>query len=459
MQADLKQMLDLISLGLNYLNLDIKDITEVYLAKWNNLFFTERQIEINGKIFEPIMTSHHLNHIGCGFPSNFDKSLIVCADGGSEDVVSAIYIKEGNKVNLLENLSNSVLNGRFYGTITQLVIDPSFSKAHMEYPGKTMGLAAFGKWSSELYELILSNLSLLNQLYYNGCDTLRKIFSISEDYTNYAFDWRRINLAYTAQKFWEDEWIRKLSEYSYLSENIILTGGCALNVSLNSKILTSGLFRQLYVPPVCNDSGQSLGALLYHHPNLKCNYPYLGRGFGELEEAPGQLVDDLLNHKIVCWYQGCSEIGARALGHRSILGLPDSVSMRRKINEQVKKREFYRPVAPIVTESDVKKFFDFDHCSPYMVIAPKVKDTLWKVAPAIVHVDNTSRLQTLAKEVNSPLYNVLKTIGEVTGTPILMNTSFNSVGEPIVDTPEDAKHAFNKLNADVLYINGKRYEK
>jgi carbamoyltransferase len=258
---------------------------------------------------------------------------------------------------------------------------------------------------------------------------------------------------------WEKQWLDKLRQYSHLSDNIIFTGGCALNVSLNSEILESGIFRKLYVPPVCNDTGQSLGALLYHHPNLKCHYPFLGRGFGDIEDVPVQLVDDLLAHKIVCWYQGRSEIGPRALGHRSILGLPNSLNMRRKISEQVKKREFYRPVAPIVPESDVNKFFKINQPSPYMTQAVKVKGITWDVAPAIVHVDGTSRVQTLAKEQNPTLYSVLKAIGEATGTPLLMNTSFNTAGEPIVDTPEDALKTFHNLDADVLYINGKRYAK
>jgi carbamoyltransferase len=462
MQTNIEQMIALINIGLKYLKIKIEDVEQVFLAKWNNLF-TEIQgknaIKINEKTFIPILTSHHYNHIGCGFASGFNNALIVCADGGSEDITSAIYLKKGHEVKLIEDLSESILTGRFYGSLTQLVIDPDFSKAHNEYPGKTMGLAAFGKWSSDLYQLILDNASLLGKFHYEGCNELRKIFSISADYTNYTFDWRRINLAFTAQKIWEDEWLKKISEYSDLSDNIILTGGCALNVSLNSKILDNGLFHRVYIPPVCNDTGQSLGALLYHYPQLECRYPFLGRGFGEVEEVPLQLVDDLLNHRIVCWYQGRSEIGPRALGHRSILGLPDSVNMRRKISEQIKKREFYRPVAPIIPESDAKKFFDIEQVSPYMTIAAKVKDIVWDIAPAIIHVDGTSRVQTLAEDLNPVLHKILKAIGESTGVPILMNTSFNTAGSPIVDTPEDALKTFKITNAEVIYINGKRWER
>jgi carbamoyltransferase len=458
MQTNLKEMIYLINTGLEYLKLSIEQVEQVFLARWNNLFHNESEIEINGKVFNPIITSHQLNHIGCGFPSGLDNALIICADGGSEDLTSAIYVKRGDRVELIENLSDSILTGRFYGTITQLVIDSDFSKAHNEYPGKTMGLAAFGKWSSDLYELISAHTSLLNKFYFKECAELRKLFSISEDYTNYMFDWRRLNLAFTAQKIWEDEWLKKISEYSHLSDNIILTGGCALNVSLNSKIMLSGLFRNVYIPPVCNDAGQSLGSLLYHYPQLKCQYPFLGRSFGDIEEAPVQLIDDLLDHKIVCWYQGGSEIGSRALGHRSILGLPDSINMRRRISEQVKKREFYRPVAPMVPEYDVNKFFYMEKVSPYMTMAPRAKEVLWDVAPAIVHVDGTSRVQTVAEDLNPLLHSVLKAIGEATGTPILMNTSFNALGSPIVDTPEDALATFKKINADVIYINGKRYQ-
>jgi carbamoyltransferase len=459
MKADIQQMLHLIDIGLEYLGIEIKNIRQVYLAKWNNLFDNDSTININGKKFQPFITLHQANHIGCAFPSNFSDSLVVCADGGSEDITSGVYLKTKNEIKLIEDLSHSILSGKFYGNITQMVINPDFSKAHNEYAGKTMGLAPFGKWSSDLHNLIKANIDLLKELHFDGCEQLKKALLLSNDYDNYTHDWRRLNLAFTAQKIWEDEWLDKLNQYKNLSHKIILTGGCALNVSLNAKIMESGMFNEIYVPPICNDTGQSLGALLFHNPNLECNYPFLGRGFGDVEDIPEQLIDDLLDHKIVCWYQGRSEIGPRALGHRSILGLPDSINMRRKISEQVKKREFYRPVAPIIPEYHVSKFFEAGQHSPYMTIAAKAKEITWKLAPAIVHIDGTSRVQTLEKAQNPLLYNVLNIIGEVTGTPILMNTSFNSVGEPIVDTPYEALQTFNKDGSDVLYINGKRYAK
>ena len=131
----------------------------------------------------------------------------------------------------------------------------------------------------------------------------------------------------------------RIKKYAYLSENICLVGGCALNVLLNSAIAESGLFRRIYITPISGDGGQSLGAILFHNPHIRCDYPYLGRGWGEINNNSEMLIRDLLSHKIVAWFQGRSEIGARSLGHRSFLGLPDSISMRKRLSEKVKKRE------------------------------------------------------------------------------------------------------------------------
>lgn len=455
-----KQMEELVKAGLKYLNKSVENIEEVLLSPWGGYDFSIDKVTFLGKSFIPKITSHHLSHLGTVLPANFDSALIICADGGSEDGSTKFYLKKPDKVIFLADFSETILTGKFYGTLTQIVIDPNFYKAHVEYPGKTMGLAAMGSFSKKFEVLVLKNKKLLNKLYQNGCLHLNELFGISNNYKNVWQDKNRCDLAFTAQKIWVDEFIKKISEYKHLSNNICLVGGCALNVILNSELAKRRWFKNIYVSPVSGDSGQSLGAILYKYPNIKCDYPFLGRGFGEIENDKGlvaEVVRDLLEHKIVAWYEGRSEIGARALGHRSFLGLPDSVEMRIKLSEKVKGREPYRPVSAIMTKEFLPNFTSELTPSPYMTFAPLVKDEIKKKCAAVVHFDGTSRIQTLNKKDNEVLYKILIEIGKKTGYPVLMNSSFNIAGEPIVDTPEDAMRTFKKCSGVVLYLNGARF--
>lgn len=460
MRLNPSQMDKMIIVGLNFLGATAQNIDEIFLSKWGwyNDYSLD-YVKIQGKNFLPSLTSHHLCHIGTILASNFDETLVICADGGSEDGTTKVYLKKPDKVLFLDDLGNTILTGRFYGTITQIVIDPNFDNAHVQCPGKLMGLAALGSYSQEFYELITKNREILNHLYIHGCSHLNKMFGISENYEKVWLDKKRLDLAFTAQKIWIDEFLQKISEFKHLSSNICLSGGCALNVILNSKLAETGWFKNVYISPISGDGGQSLGAILYHYPNLKCNYPFLGRNFGEFEENPDQLpiiIKDLSEGKIVAWYQGQSAIGARALGHRSFLGIANSVEMRKKLSEHVKGREPYRPVACIMTEEFLPNFTREQTLSPFMTFAPKVYPDIKKNLPAIVHFNGRSRIQTLNKASNPLLHKILTKIGEKTGYPVLMNSSFNIAGEPIVDTPYDALKTFKKSLADVLYINGSR---
>jgi carbamoyltransferase len=454
-----EQMIELICRGLDHLSIDIKDLKEVYLASWNNQF-TGDKILMREKWFKPILTSHHLNHIGA-LKINTEDCLVICADGGSEDGTTKFYLKSGNEIELLKDCDSEIITGKFYGTITQMIIDPRMGRAHDTYPGKTMGLSALGEYSTEIASLIYNNLSLINNLNIEGVDHLRKIFNISSDYEQPWDDKRRCDLAKTAQIIWEDEFIKQIQEFKHLSENIGITGGCALNVLLNTRIEELNYFKKIFLSPVPNDSGQSLGALLHHHPNLICNYPYLGRGFGEFiltDDVLDKIVEDLTNHKIISWYQNRSEVGPRALGNRSLICLPDSIEMKNKISVLVKGREAYRPVAPIVAEEFLTDYFDTSTTSPYMSYSPRSKEITKEKCPAIVHVDGTSRVQTVSETQNQNVYKILLKLKSLGLPPIIMNTSFNSNGEPIVDSPEDALRNFYNSKADVLYINGVRYE-
>jgi carbamoyltransferase len=285
-------MSTLVEIGLKYLNLSIDEIGKLYLAKWNNKF-KEVDVEILGKKFNPILTSHHENHIGSSFPSGFEDSLIVCADGGSEDGTSKIYLKKGDSVELLEDLDDTPMTGKFFGTLTQMIIWPTVGRAHNTYPGKTMGLAALGVDDKELLDLVHKHWREINKLHFDGCDHLLELFNLSKNYEKPWEDERRRNLALVGQNFWVDSFYKKILSYSDLSKNVSLVGGCALNVVLNTKLLESNAFDNVYISPVSGDPGQSLGAILFHNPKVKCEYPYLGRGYGELDQVPEKLVQDL----------------------------------------------------------------------------------------------------------------------------------------------------------------------
>ena len=319
-----------------------------------------------------------------------------------------MYYKNGNKIWLVEDLDNEVFTGKFYGTVAQMIIEPKGSQAHMSGVGKLMGLSSYGKFNRKIVNLIENNLEELNSLHFQDVNNLLKKFNLQPNYEQVWKDKYKKDIAYNAHYYWVDKCANYLKKHNKFSKNICLVGGCALNITLNSKLIDEKIFDNVYVSPISTDSGQSLGAILYHYPNIKCNYPYLGRGFeSNVIYDKNEIIEDLLSNKIIAWYQGRSEIGARALGHRSFIGIPNSVEMRKKISEEIKGREPYRPVAAIIPRIFVNKYFYQNYDSPYMTFCASAKDITKKLAPAIVHYDGTTRVQTLEKNDNPILYDIM----------------------------------------------------
>lgn len=447
----------LVSIGLKYIGETIDNVDEVLVTEWQNLYHGNKA-KILGKEFDIILTNHHENHIGVILPKKFEKCVIYISDGGSEEGTTKVYYREGDKIWLAEDLNNTSCTGQFYGTMAQLIIDPDFDRAHTSAVGKFMGLSSLGKYDDKIMNIIKENENTLNQLYVNGCKHLLKLFNLADSYDRAWEDQNKRNIAYTAHNYWVNTNVEKLKKHNKFSRNICLSGGCSLNISLNSKLLDENIFDNVYVSPVSTDGGQSLGAILYRYPSIKVNYPFLGRGKEGILKYDDGVIEDLLNHKVIAWFQGRSEIGARALGHRSFIGLPDSIEMRIKISEKIKKREPYRPVAAMILEDDVSKYFEQNYISPYMTFCAKAKKITKEKAPAIVHFDGTTRVQTVNKTDNPIIYDILKKLKEKGKEPILMNTSFNLASEPIVDTPEDAIKTFKNSGADELYIDGVKYK-
>lgn len=448
------EMRRLIEIGLDYLGIDSERLGDMYLAILNNRF-PPGAFEVGGSLFRPILTRHHENHIGCGISAADDDTLIVCADGGSEDGTTRIYRCRGDQLCHLADLDGTTASGKFYGTLTQLVVDPSFISAHAFYPGKTMGLAGIGTIDMEVYATIQERAAEMSRDHDDPSHLLRH-FGLSARYSEFWTDRARTTLAATGQRFWEDAMVEAILSRKGTSTSLVLVGGCALNVMLNTRLAECGQFERVFISPVSGDCGQAVGSLLFANRRRSCAWPYLGRGFGETNELPDKLVTDIVEGKIVGWFNGRSEVGPRSLGNRSILGLPSTYRQRDRMNE-IKNREPFRPVSPIVTLEKAQSYFHTHGPSPYMSFAVKARDLTRRVAPAIVHEDGTSRIQTVTAEENRMMHALLAAIDVATGLPILMNSSFNVAGDPIVDTPDDALDAFRKSRLDACYINGERH--
>jgi carbamoyltransferase len=261
-------------------------------------------------------------------------------------------------------------------------------------------------------------------------------------------------------------------------DRLVLSGGCALNVTANGRILQAGLFREIIAPPAPHDAGCAIGAVLAEMADRGMPAPaglrasYLGPGFSEAEIATaftrlglpppravgedaliGEVVEALATGKVVAWFQGRAEFGPRALGNRSILADPRDDAIREAINAKIKKRELFRPFAPSVTLEACADFFELVQDSPYMNILAKVRPEKHAAIPAVTHVDGTARVHTVSREANPLYHRLITAFGSRTGVPVLLNTSFN-IQEPIVTTPEEAIRTFRASGMDLMAIGG-----
>lgn len=465
-------------------------------GKWFDLFIIEKLLKkkfgkFNGKIN---FFDHHLTHKIYGIAiSNFKNSLVLSYDGGGENTSTEIsYFKDDKIINLKKIYWPNSL-GHFYSYFTGYL---GFKMLEGEY--KMMGLAPYGKpiYKEFLRKNVLSKLS--NKKYkfnYSKYSYHRALKNSFETISHKTFPAPRLpndkinqfhkDLASSVQSLLEDIVIETLQDIkpNFLNEhNLILSGGCALNVTLNGKILSNKIFKNIIVPPAPHDAGCSIGSVLsffYKKNNLKflkdkkirfkIQNPYLGFGHDTkkieylLNEYSEKLKFKLLDYqsvieftaralnenKIIAWYQGRDEIGPRALGNRSFLANPSTEKIRDTINRKIKKREPFRPFAPSVLLDEAKNYFEINQESPYMNIVASVKEDKKNLIPAVVHIDGTCRVHTVSKNFNKKYFDLLSKFFEFSKIPVLLNTSFN-INEPIVSTPNDAIKTF--LNSDVDYL-------
>lgn len=389
---------------------------------------------------------HHLCHCASSFyTSSFEESYSFSLDASNPDEFehnSSIFYGNGNKLEFLSFIQDDrSIVGCLYNHVTKkLGLGEGLYKA-----GTTMGLACYGK------SLDIRNIDFNIDEY-----CIDKDFKKSADY------------AATVQKLFELSVLSMLSEIKdRKTNNLCLSGGSMLNCTTNSKIVFESGFQNFHHFPACGDDGTAVGAALYlahhildepryiHKPHEIC---YLGKDdFIKKEIDYDSIVSLLLQNKIIGWFYGKSEFGPRALGHRSIISSPTNPHTRDILNHIVKNREWFRPFAPITTVEDYKDWFDFPFESPFMLYTAKVKKP--HLIPAVSHVDQTARFQTVSEESNPEIHKLLLKFKEITNIPVLINTSLNGNGEPILETEDDAIKFLQNSNLDYMVINGRIFKK
>jgi carbamoyltransferase len=455
--ATAEQMDEVVRVALAYVGADEDAVDEVLVAKWSAKYDLTRPISIGRRTFIPVITGHHLNHIGTALPSGFDHCLVLCFDGWSEDGSTSMYLYDHGRLDRVAILDRTFLTGRVYGTATQMTVQPDFMTAHSSDTGKMLGLSAFGRHNPVLASRIRADLDEINQAHEEGVDHLRWRFGLSDIYSPVPDEQRR-HFAATVQREWEEELLQVVTRFSSLSSRLALVGGCAMNVVANGRLANSGLYSDIFVPAMPSDAGQSLGAVWHRYPKTVTSSPYLGRRYGieATKASVMSMVDDLAAGRVVAIYTGASESGPRALGNRSILAVPRSDKVRVRVSEEIKRRESYRPVAPVLRAEDLRRFFDGSLLSPYMTYAYAAKAETMDRAPAIVHADGTSRVQTVTPDQHPFLHAVLTALEERGETPMLVNTSMNVAGSPMVDTPDEARRFLVETAVDVVYLGDQR---
>jgi len=432
-------------------------------------------------------TSHHMSHMTYSYlSSNFNKSIIVSVDGVGETSTVSIGKGINGKVYMIKTIEYPHSLGLFYSAMTAFL---GFKPNEGEY--KVMGLASYGnpnEYRDKVKDLIKYEHGSIqcNMNYFTWNTSSDLMFN----YTNLThhlemenrfhdelIEEQHKNLASSIQERYEEILfnILKESKEFYFSENLCLGGGCAYNGTANGKIIENGLFKKIWIPPAPSDAGSSIGSCLDYLTTilgLKIRLhstPFLGPDYSNkeilqvikntkkifyLKYNNSRLLKRVSKHlyegKVVGWFQGKIEFGSRALGNRSILANPTILNMKDKINSVIKKREGFRPFAPMVTFDTQTKYFETKEYIPYMNQVVKVKSEYIKKLPAVTHIDGTARIQSVTP--HNPIYQLLKEFENRSGYPILLNTSFNIKDKTMVLTPQDAMNTFLDTKIDILVL-------
>lgn len=468
------------------------------------LGFSEKQSN------EVLFSTHHLSHAASAFfASPFEESLVLTMDGVGEWDTTTVYLGSGNQLKKVYELHFPHSLGLLYSAFTYYC---GFKVNSGEY--KLMGLAPYGKpkfaekIKNHIIDIKEDGSFRLDLSYFDYCTGLtmtnKKFNALFEN--NYRapeskLEQVHMDLAASIQVVLEEIVVKICCHLKtkYSQTNLCLAGGVALNCVANGKIHKLEIFKNIWVQPAAGDAGGSLGAALaaYHMHQQKPRIvnsddsmqgSYLGPKFSDSEiedflkskkASYFKLADDslleytvqkLTDEKVIGWFQGRMEFGPRALGARSIIADSRSEKMQKVLNLKIKFRESFRPFAPAVLEEDVAEWFDYNQKSPYMLMVANVHPDKLKagystnrtgiellneirsVIPAVTHIDNSARIQTVSKKTNARFHSLISKFKEKTKTPVLINTSFNIRGEPIVCSPADAYKCFMGTHMDILIL-------
>ncbi len=458
-------------------------------------------------------SEHHLSHAASAFyPSPFEEAAILTLDGVGEWATTTIAYGKNNKIKMLEEIHFPHSLGLLYSAFTYYL---GFKVNSGEYKVMGLAPYGEPKYKELIYKNLIDvkpdGSFKLNMNFFEFATGLKmtntkfsKLFgkkvrtSEIEQITQFHMD-----VASSIQVVIEEiilKIVRNLKKKLNVN-NLCLAGGVALNCVANGKILREKIFENIWVQPAAGDAGGSLGAALtylydfkkhkrtnknvdsmegsflgpiYSDIQIKEELIKLGASFEELSEDKllNETVEDIISEKAIGWFQGKMEFGPRALGNRSIIADPRSINMQKNLNLKVKYRESFRPFAPSILRESLSKYFNLNCDSPYMLLVASVNDKIKKEMndkekqlfgieklnvvrsniPAVTHVDYSSRIQTVDKNTNEKFYNLISHFNNKTNCPLLVNTSFNIRGEPIVNTVEDAFKCFMGTGLDTLVI-------
>jgi carbamoyltransferase len=467
-----------------------------------------------------LFSEHHLSHAASAFyPSPFDEAIILTADGVGEWATTTVAIGKGNKLDIKKELHFPHSLGLLYSAFTYYT---GFKVNSGEYKLMGLAPYGQPKYMNLILENLIDlkedGTFMLDQKYFNYATGLTmtnenfdKLFgekprrSEDDEITQFHMD-----IASSIQKVTEKIMLMlaKSLRDEFKISNLCLAGGVALNCVANGKILEEKIFENIWVQPASGDAGGSLGAALslwhidqenprvinnlddmkgsylgpeYSQSDIENELTKIGANFAVIDEEKliSTTADDLANGEAIGWFQGRMEFGPRALGNRSILGDSRSSAMQKNLNLKIKYRESFRPFAPSILREDLEKWFNINVNSPYMLMVANISDDkiiqmsdeekkLFGIdklnikrseIPAVTHVDYSARIQTVHKETNNKYHQLIEFFKEKTGCPILVNTSFNIRGEPIVNTPLNAYSCFMGTDLDKLVIGNCYLEK
>ena len=438
---------------------------------WTNI---KLWVELKMLCKNTFFSEHHMSHLMYAYgTSPFTEATLMSVDGvGEEETLRIVEVTDGMPIPKFSVKYPHSL-GLFYSAITAYL---GFKPNEGEY--KVMGLASYGdptKYKGKFRKLLCYKKGLqINMKYFTWNRSNKTMFNSKliellgdNRLPDEPIEQRHKDIAAALQWIYEQALFHYLKQFP--GDNLCLSGGCAYNGTANGKIKENTSYKNVWIPVAPSDAGSCIGACINYLRGLTKKIdlnPFLGPSYDDFDmDCGGAKILDLnfiaraLNEgKVVGWFEGRIEFGARALGHRSILANPTLPGMQDRINALIKKREMFRPFAPMVLEEYQSTFFESNDFVPYMNKVVKVREEYRDKLKAVTHVDGTARIQTVYG-TKSKMYKLLRKFQQLSGFPVLLNTSFNIKDQTMVLTPEQALKTFWDTDIDILVINNKMYLK